>query len=215
MLFAGNIYNYAADQHLITPDTPQRPERVKGEIRKRMEEMLMRATTEDNLQVVIVRSPDFYGPHAVETNFDLAMMARLKSKVLQYPGPLDIGHSWAYLPDLGRAYVKVAEVRDTLPKFENFQFAGHFATGHQMVAEIQKSLPGKHKVKQVPWWLLRLIGIFVPVVREVVKMNYLWWSPHRLKDDKLEAILGPDFGTPFAEAVALTTRSYLPTGGTT
>jgi len=210
MLFAGNIYNYAADQHLITPDTPQRPEKDKGEIRKRMEEMLMRATTEDNLQVVILRSPDFYGPHAVETNFDLAILSRLKSKTLLYPGPLDVGHSWAYLPDLGHAYVKVAEVRDTLPSFENFQFAGHFATGHQMIAEIQKQLPETYKVKQLPWWLLRIIGVFVPVVREVVKMNYLWWAPHRLQDDKLDAILGPDFGTPFEEAVALTTRSYLP-----
>lgn len=210
MLFAGNIYNYAADQHLITPDTPQRPEKDKGKIRKRMEEMMMRVTTEYNLQVVIIRSPDFYGPHAVETNFDLAMMSRLKAKTLIYPGPLDIGHSWAYLPDLGEAYVKVAEVRDTLPKFENFQFAGHFATGHQMIAEIQKQLPETYKVKQLPWRLLRIIGVFVPVVREVVKMNYLWFEPHQLQDEKLDAILGPDFGTSFEEAVAKTTRSYLP-----
>jgi nucleoside-diphosphate-sugar epimerase len=210
MLFPGNVYNYAASQLLITPDTPQNPEKDKGRIRKRMEQMLMRAATEDNLQIIIIRSADFYGPGAKESNFDLAMMARQKAKVLQYPGRLEIGHSWAYLPDLGRAYVKVAEARGNLPQFENFQFEGHFATGHQMVAAIQTALPEKFRVTMVPWGLLRLIGLFVPVVREVVKMNYLWSAPHRLEDKKFRALLGPDFNTPFEDAVAKTTRSYLP-----
>lgn len=210
MLFPGNIYNYSAKQHLITPDTPQQPEKDKGRIRVRMEEMLARATTEDNLQVIIIRSADFYAPHAVETNFDLAMLARLKSKILQYPGKLEVGHSWAYLPDLGRAYVKIAEARAELPRFENFQFRGHYATGHEMIAAIQAVLPQRLKVKLVPWWLLRIIGTFVPVLRAVVEMNYLWAEPHRLEDKKLEALLGPNFETPFEQAVASTVRSYLP-----
>lgn len=210
MLFPGNVYNYGAKQHLITPDTPFNPEKDKGRIRVRMEEMLARASVEDNLQVVVIRSADFYAPNAHETNFDLAIMARLKSKILQYPGKLEIGHSWAYLPDLGRAYVKIAEARGDLPQFESFQFRGHYATGHEMIAAIQVVLPERFKVKMVPWWLLRIIGVFVPILRAVIEMKYLWDEPHRLQDKKLEALLGAGFETPFEEAVATTVRSYMP-----
>lgn len=209
LMFPGNIYNFAAEQVVLTPDTPFRPEKDKGEIRVRMEKMLERAS-EKGMQVIILRTADFYAPFATQSNFDLALMARIKSDVLQYPGRLDVGHSWAYLPDVGRAYVRLADVRRSLGRFERFHFQGHFASGHEMVAAVQQALPRRAKVTTVPWGLLRVIGLFVPVVREVVKMNYLWGVPHQLKDERLRAILGPDFDTPFEEAVMRTTRSYLP-----
>lgn len=209
LMFPGNIYNFSADQIVLTPDTPFRPARDKGEIRVRMEEQLQ-AASHDGLQVIILRLADFYAPGASQTNFDLAMMARIKSNVLQYPGKLDVGHSWAYLPDVGRAMVKLADVRRSLGSFERFHFPGHYAIGHQMVAAIQSALPQKAKVTIVPWGMLKIIGVFMPLVREVIKMNYLWDVPHRLEDTRLTKILGPDFDTPFEEAVMRTTRSYLP-----
>lgn len=211
LMFPGNIYNFAADQIVLTPGTPFRPAREKGEIRVRMEQQL-EAASRDGLQVIILRLADFFAPSGYQTNFDLAMMARIKSNVLQYPGRLDLGHSWAYLPDVGRAAVKLADNRRSLGRFERFHYPGHHATGHQMVAAIQKALPRPAKVTLVPWGMLKMIGLFVPIIREVIKMNYLWSVPHRLEDKRLSEILGPDFDTPFEEAVMRTTRSYLPAG---
>lgn len=210
LLFPGNIYNYAADQHMITPDTPQHPEKDKGEIRKRMEGMLAQASNDDNIQVIILRLADFFAPGAEGTVFDLMMMSRLKSGILQYPGELSTGHSWAYLPDVGRALVKIAEARKSLPRFENLHYQGHFASGHQMIGAIQDVLPKPAKVKKVPMDLLKVIGWFVPIVREVVIMSYLWDEPHQLRDPKLAALLGADFDTPFRDAVHKTALSYLP-----
>ncbi len=209
LMFPGNIYNFSADQVVLKPDTPFRPEKDKGEIRVRMEKQL-EAASRDGLQVIILRTADFYAPGATQSNFDLALMARIKSNMLQYPGKFDVGHSWAYLPDVGRAYVKLADVRRSLGRFERFHFRGHYATGHELVEAIQQALPQRAKVTLVPWGLLRVLGLFVPVIREVIKMNYLWAVPHRLEDRRLDEILGPDFDTPFEEAVMRTTRSYLP-----
>jgi len=210
IIFAGNIYNYSARDHLLTPETPHRPEKDKGQIRERIEAMMAAAAERGDFRLIILRAPDFYGPGATGTMFDLAMLSRLKSGVIQYPGPLDLGHSWGYLPDLARVYVVLAERAETFGPVAEFLYSGHYATGREMVAAIQAALPMKTRVTGVPWGLMRVIGLFVPVVREVIKMNYLWHTPHRLEDDRLKAILGPDFGTPFAEAVAKTTRSYLP-----
>ncbi len=209
LMFPGNMYNWSARQHVIRPDTPQHPEKEKGRIRKRMEEQLREASERGDVRVIILRMADFFGPHAVQSNFDLMLMARIKSNILQYNGDLSNRHSWAYLPDVGRAFVRLAEKRSDFGSFENFHFAGYFVTGHEMIGAIQKVLPKRARVKQIPLNLMRFIGIFVPILRAVMEMNYLWEEPHRLEDPRLEAILGEGFATPFEEAVARTATSYL------
>lgn len=210
MLYVGNIYNYGADVTELTPDTPQIPAQDKGAIRVRIEKMLRDAAARGDFRLHIVRAPDFYGPGASETYFDLAILSRLKSGIILYPGTLSKGHSWAYLPDLGRAFVKVAEAGDSLGQYENFHFAGHFASGTRMIELVRKELPQEMKVKIMPWGMMRVLGLFMPVMRELVKMRYLWEVPHRLVDPRLDTILGADFGTPIEEAVRLTVQSYLP-----
>jgi len=209
LMFPGNIYNYAAKQHVIEPDTKQNPHGDKGEIRKRMELQLL-AASKEGLQVLIVRMGDFFAPNADGTMLDLMIMQRVKSNVLQYGGDLATYHSWAYLPDAAKAFVKIAEARKDLPSYKNLHFSGHFVTGSQMIDGIKEVMPKLAKTASVPWGIMKLIGLFSPVLREVVKMRYLWDEPHRLQDKELDALLGKNFGTPFKEAVALSARSYLP-----
>ncbi|MCF6326244.1 MAG: NAD-dependent epimerase/dehydratase family protein [Devosiaceae bacterium] len=209
LIFPGNVYNYAAKQHLIEPDTKQNPHGDKGEIRKRMEQQLL-AASKDGLQVLIVRMGDFFAANADGTMLDLMVMQRAKSNVLQYGGDLSLHHSWAYLPDAAKVFVKIAEARQNLSAFQSLHFSGHFVTGTQMIDAIQEVMPKRAKVVCVPWGMMKFIGLFSPVLREVVKMRYLWDEPHQLQDKELDALLGENFGTPFKEAVALSARSYLP-----
>ena len=209
LLFPGNIYNFAENTHVLTPDTPQHPARDKGEIRIRLEKMMEQAS-QTGLQVIILRAPDFFGPGATGTTFDLVMLRNFARGELLYPGDPAIGHSWAYLPDLGRAFVRLADERKTLAQFDRLHFAGHFLTGNELKSAAERALGHPLALKKVNWLPYRLIGLVVPILREVLKMNYLWDNPHRLADPRLDALLGPDFLTPFDEALARTLRSYLP-----
>jgi len=206
MVYPGNIYNFAASLREVTPDAPQQPERPRGEIRVRCEKMLKDAAVRGDMQAIILRAGDFYAPNLSGDWFDQGILAT-KGKIAA-PSALDIGHSWAYLPDLGRAFEKLAWHRKELGRFENFHFAGHFVTSGELVAAIQKAAPAPQKVAALPWGLLRLIGLFNPVMREVHKMHYLWQNPMRLMDTRLDAILGPDFNTPYDEAMAATVKPF-------
>ena len=124
-------------------------------------------------------------------------------------GKPDTGHAWAYLPDLGRAFEKLAWPRAELGRFETFHFAGNFVTGAELAAAIRKASPTPLKVTAFPWPLLRIIGLVNPLMREIFKMRYLWQNPMRLSDPRLDAILGPDFGTPFDVAIAETVKPLL------
>lgn len=210
LLYPGNIYNFAAETHVLGPETPEHPARDKGEIRVRLERMLKEATADGSVQAIVLRAPDFFGPGATGTAFDLFMLKNIEKGQLLYPGDPAIGHSWAYLPDLARAFVRVAEARGTLAPFDRLHFSGLFATGHELRATMERALGHRVVLKRVNWLPYRALALAVPILREVIKMNYLWENPHRLVDPRLDALLGPNFLTPFEEAMTRTVRSYLP-----
>ena len=156
------------------PDAAQHPARPRGEIRVRCEAMLKQAAARGDMQVIIVRAGDltFRAGQAHGDWFEQGILAQ-KGKV-SAPAALDMRHSWAYLPDYARAFEKLAWHRDELAAFENFHFAGHFATSGELVAAVQKAAPAPLKVTGFPWMLLPAIGLFNPVMREISKMHYLW-----------------------------------------
>lgn len=213
LMFPGNIYNYAAEQHLILPNSPQNPHGEKGKIRVAMEEQLRHAVHKDGTKIINIRMPDFFGPNGINSMFYLGLLGEIKKSKLQYPGDLSLGHSWAYLPDVGRAFVKVAEAREGMGDFENFHYQGHFVTGHQMIAAIQDVLPVRAKVTKMPWGIMGFLGLFIGMLREVVAMRYLWDNPHKLQDPRLDAILGEDFKTPFEQTIAISVPTFLPDDG--
>jgi nucleoside-diphosphate-sugar epimerase len=208
MMYPGNVYNYAATDRRMSPDMAQQPQTPRGAIRVRQEAMLAAASKAGKFQTIIIRAGDFYAPGNVGDWFDQAMLMDAKKGKVYYMADLDVGHAWAYLPDLGRAFVKVAEQRQSFGAFETFHFAGHFESHGAMLAAIQAAAPVPLKAAQLPWIVLQAMGLAMPMMREIVKMRYLWNNPMELVDPRLEAILGKDFGTPFAEAVAAATAPF-------
>ena len=73
---------------------------------------------------------------------------------------------------------------------------------------MQKASPEPLKVTGFPWPMMGVIGLFNPLMREIGKMRYLWQNPMRLADPRLDAILGPDFTTPYDEAIATTVAPF-------
>jgi nucleoside-diphosphate-sugar epimerase len=208
VLFPGNIYNFAASDRELTPELAQRPEKPRGAIRVRVEQMFADAAARGDIQAIILRAGDFYGPGAEMDWFDQAVMTGAKKGKVQVMGTAGVGHSWAYLPDVGRAFEALASLRQNLGAFERFHFAGHHVTPEQMGAAIAKAAPIPVKVSRFPLLLIKLIGLVDPVMREVGKMTYIWRNPMELKDSRLDELLGPDFGTPFETAVAATVRPF-------
>lgn len=208
MLFPGNIYNYAPGNPVLTPDLPQVPPTPRGEIRKRVETMLRQAASAGRMQVIILRAGDFFGPESSGDWFDQVILREAGKGRAAIPGKPGTGHSWAYLPDLARAFEKLAWHRAELDAFENFHFAGHYVTPEQLGAAITAAAAVPLKVSRFPWVILSLLGLADPVLRSVAKMGYLWQHPIALRDPRLDAILGPDFGTSFDVAMAETVRPY-------
>lgn len=204
LLFPGTIYNYRADDRVVSPDLRQSGEKARGGIRIRLEDMIRAAAEAGDIQAIIIRAGDFFGPGNRDEWFGQAMLMDEKKGRLYHMADLKLRHSWAYLPDLGRAFAKVAEQRKSLSAFENFHFAGHWVSHGQIMAAAQAGLGRKMKVASLPWWMLRAMGLVNPVMRDICEMRYLWNNEMELVDPRLDSLLGQGFTTPFEAAVAAT-----------
>lgn len=209
LLFPGTIYNYRAGDRTISPATRQSAEAPRGEIRIRLETLLREASAVGKFQTIILRGGDFFGPGNRGEWFEAAMMMDIARGKLYHMGDLKLRHSWAYLPDLARAFTVLAEKRGSLGIFENLHFAGHWVSHGQMMGAIQTALPGKVAVSPLQWWMIGAVGLFNPIMRDIYRMRYLWLNEMELVDPRLDGILGADFGTPFEEAVAATVEELM------
>jgi nucleoside-diphosphate-sugar epimerase len=201
-LFIGNVYNYG---HAIPvnagPETRQVAETRKGKIRIEMEEMFEDEARRNGVKTVILRAGDFYGTSGTGSWFDLFMIKGVDKGTFTWPGRSDIPHAFAYLPDLGNAFVALAEKMDTLPVFDVFTFEGHTLSGNAFKRCVEKATGRKMKLGAAPWWMFRLISPFYGMAREVLEMRYLWNTAHSLGSEKLRALVGDLYVTPADVAI--------------
>ena len=74
-----------------------------------------------------------------------------------------------------------------------------------MTDAIRKALAAPDlPIRRLPWSMMQLAAPFVPLMRELVEMKYLWKRPTRLGNGRLEGLIGPEPRTPLDEAVHTT-----------
>jgi nucleoside-diphosphate-sugar epimerase len=209
-LLPGNVYNYGYDVGLaMREDAQQVPSTPKARIRIDMETLFRRAAEERGVRTVVLRAGDFYGGTRPGAWLDGMILSKLAKDVIIWPGPMDLPHAFAYLPDLGRAFVQLAERREALPAFDTFHFEGHTLTGEAFKAATEEAVGRGLSRRGVPWILLRAGGIFMPMLRELSVMSYLWRMPHGLDGTKLRDLLGE---VPTTEPVEAIRRSVADLG---
>jgi nucleoside-diphosphate-sugar epimerase len=205
LMFPGNVYNYGRGMPPVLDETtPMEPTARKGRIRVEIEQR-MREASDRGVRTIILRAGDFFGSGRGSW-FDLVLADKLKQGIVTYPGPLELVHEWAYVPDLVTAMVRLAAVRDKLGAFETFGFPGHAVSGRDFIAAIAKATGRGVKVKRMTWWLIHALSPIVPLPREISEMAYLWQVPHQIAGDKLKAAIGEVPHTPLDVAVARALR---------
>ena len=219
-MLPGNVYNYGVPMSpLLLEDSPQRPTSRKGKLRFDLEaEMASGARASTGPRSIVIRAGDFFGAGR-GTWLDLAIVKSLAKGKLTYPGPLNVVHPWAYLPDLANTFVAVANRlvsasanREDLPPFLRFHFAGRSLNGTELLQCIERAArqlgiapADGFKYGGMPWGAIRAGGLFVPMWREVAEMQYLWDQPHKLDDRALKKFIGDipntDFNAAMCEAL--------------
>ncbi|HGG05102.1 MAG TPA: epimerase [Aliiroseovarius sp.] len=188
VIIPGNVYVFGKDApQNFSADTPHHARNPLGRVRINMEEAFRRS----GVQTIILRAGDFLDIQASGNWFDLVLTKKIDKGIFTYPAPLNQPHAWAYLPDLARVAVELAEMRADLGRFEDIPFAGYTLTGQQLHQLVEQASGRGIRVKRMRWLPLYLAAPFWRMGRHLLEMKYLWSKPHRLDGTRLKALL-PD-----------------------
>jgi len=207
LVFPGTVYNFGPETlPLVAESAPQRPKTRKGAIRVQMEQRLAQAAKE-GVPVLIVRAGDFFGAAGQNNWFSQGLVRPGKPlRWLLYPGKRDVGHAWAYLPDLAETIARLLDREAELGSFECFHFDGHWFERGVEIAEATRRVAGapRARIWGFPWLAVYLLSPFVETFREMIEMRYLWRSALRLDNSRLRAFLGQEPHTPLDQALRTT-----------
>ena len=207
ILLPATIYNFGANSaRILKENSPQIPTTRKGQVRVEMELKLQKASLY-GVRSIVVRAGDFFGPGAGNSWLTRGMIrASGRVRSVYNPGPPEVGHSWAYLPDLAETMARMIESERPLSAYEVFHFRGHWLErGVEMAQSVcRASAISDRRIKPFPWWAVKLAAPFVNAFHEMLEMRYLWQIPLELDNSKLRAFIGAEAHTPLEDALAAT-----------
>ncbi|MDV4146164.1 NAD-dependent epimerase/dehydratase family protein [Shimia sp. FJ5] len=202
VIIPANVYVYGdGSPSILMAETPHNATNPLGRIRIEME----RAYRESGIPVLFLRAGDFIDTEPSGNWFDQIMVKSLHNGKLTYPGKAGIPHAWAYLPDLARAAVLLAEKPDFPSGAEEVLFPGYQLSGEDIASNLEAITERPIRVHQMNWLPIQLAAPFWKMGKCLAEMRYLWNMPHQLDGSRFDTLL-PDFkATPIQEALSRAT----------
>jgi len=208
LIFFDNVYMYGRVKGFMTEQTPYHPCSKKGEIRAAVAATLANEWKEGTLTAMIARAADFYGPDA-KNGIPNAMVFEPMS---QGKKPLclvndALPHSYTYVPDAAQALLTLAESESAWNQTWHLPTRPNPPNGRDFITAASHAMhrPAAYRVLSRP--MVKIGGLFNPVVREVYEMLYQNDAPYLFDSSKYAHAFGFP-GTPYPEGIQATAASY-------
>ncbi|MGA9120364.1 MAG: NAD-dependent epimerase/dehydratase family protein [Bacteroidota bacterium] len=214
LVFFDNVYMYDPN-HLndMTEETPVKPSSRKGEIRAEVARMIMSEVQNGTLTALIARSADFYGPGIQSTSVlgETVIKPLGRGKKAIWMSSVEYRHSYTYTPDAGKATALLGNTQDAYNQVWHLPTSANPFTGKEWIEAIANELGVKPGYHVVPKFLLRMIGVFVPIMGELVEMVYQYDRDYVFKSTKFEKRFDVK-PTPYVEGIRETIKAdFTPT----
>ena len=187
LVFFDNVYSYGLVKGVMTEETPFNPCSKKGEVRAKIATMLLDEVKAGNINGMIVRGADFYGPEVLLSLTHSTVTQRLKAN----QGPQWIGdpkkiHTFTYTPDAGKSVAMLGNTASAFNQTWHALTSKERITGEQYVRMACEIKGRSYKIQALPKFGVRLVSLFVPVMREFVEMMYQYENDYIFDSTKFE-----------------------------
>lgn len=190
-IFFDNVYMYGRVNGAMTEETAYNPISVKGEIRAKIATQLMEEVKAGNIKASIARAADFYGAtDSGNSFFDMMVLDKLsKKQTPQWLGNPDTLHSFTYVPDAAKGMFLLGQNQEsdnqiwhlpTAPALKGIEFIN-------LAADIFQTKP---KYTRINKFMLQLIGIFNPLIKNTIEMYYQYQYDYNFNSSKFEKAFG-------------------------
>jgi len=188
LIFFDNVYMYGPPPLSMpfTEDNEQKPVTKKGKARKETADLLLAAMRKGEVQGVIGRSADFYGPYAVNSPFYIVFLENiLKNKNPQWLGKPNVRHTYAFTKDNARALLELALDESCYGQVWHLPVGKPVAIEEIMML-INRYFHSEYKISYMPRALLNIMGLFIPILKEAKEMIYQFDDPYVVSFEKFK-----------------------------
>jgi nucleoside-diphosphate-sugar epimerase len=181
-----SLYMYGAPDGAMTEHSPVRPNSRKGVLRAELAELRLSALRRGDVHVTLGLASDFFGPCLAASWWSDRFFNRvLAGKRGECLGDPDALHSYSYADDVASALVTLGEAEDTDGVWHVPTVPAE--TTRQLAARLGAALGKPITMAQMSPLLLRAIGVFAPLMRELPELRYQWQMPFVIDDRKFRA----------------------------
>ncbi len=174
LVFFDNVYMYDLKEigHMTESSAINPPSR-KGAVRKQIAQMLMEEVRAGRLMALIARSADFYGP-GNEKSFITEVIYKnlIKGKRANWFIDVNKKHSFTFTPDAAKATALLGNTADAYNQVWHLPTDKNTLTGHEMACLFAKELNVPCRVSAMPMFLIKILGLFIPILKEMPEMMY-------------------------------------------
>ncbi|PXX31790.1 NAD-dependent epimerase/dehydratase family protein [Arenibacter sp. ARW7G5Y1] len=203
LVFFDNIYMYDANfLDGMNEETPINPPSKKGKIRTEVAAMIMDKVKEGRLEALIARSADFYGPSIKYSSMLTEMVFKPLSngKKANWLSSVNFKHSFTYTPDAGRATALLGNSAKAYNQVWHLPTAKNPYTGREWITIIASEMGIKPRFQVASRLMLKIMGLFVSLMRELPEMMYQYDRDYVFNSDKFDRHF--DFRTtPYLEGI--------------
>jgi nucleoside-diphosphate-sugar epimerase len=203
-----NLYMYGEpDGKPLTEDTPHRPTTRKGKIRAHMSEDLFEAHDKGKVRATSGRAADYFGPGAPLSSLgEQVFYPACQGKAATLLGKVDLPHSYTFVPDIGKALVILGEKEEALGQTWHIP-SPETMTTREVINLIYQNSGYSPKIRTVPSFLVKLLGLFNSTFREIGEMVYEYEKPFVMDDSKFKQTFGMN-PVPMEQAIKETVEWY-------
>ncbi|MBK7780758.1 MAG: NAD-dependent epimerase/dehydratase family protein [Ardenticatenia bacterium] len=205
-----NLYGYGPVDVPMTENLPLAATGTKAQVRVRMWQDAKAANDAGRIRATEVRGSDYICAGSASQFGDRGMPRILKGKSAQLLGDIDQPHTWTAPVDVARTLITVAS--DPRGWGRAWHVPSNAPKSARQVVDDLASAAGVGPIKSsaVPGFLMSVMGVFQPVIRELKETDYQRERPYILDDSAARTTFGLQ-QTPWAEIVDGLVAAYRPT----
>ncbi len=190
LVFFDNIYMYNPHYlHGMTEETPINPPSKKGQIRAQILEMLLNEIKSGQIEALIARAADFIGSKNSLFN-EMVFKNFKKGKTASWLADANKIHNFTFTPDAAFATALLGNSPDAFGQTWHLPSDKSPLTGRNWVELFAKEMKAKNKISVMPVWMLGILGIFIPILKEFIEMAYQYDRDYLFDSSKFEKRFG-------------------------
>ena len=171
LVFFDNTYMYPQDDRILTENIAFAPLGRKGRVRREMAEMVLKEIQSGELEAVICRAPEFYGPAKTQSITNTLIFNNIKEgKTLKVPLSDKKKRSLIWTPDASRATALIGNTPDAFGQTWHLPVDKSHPTYREFIRTASGIYGKDLKYSVVPKFVFSIGALFNKKMKELLEL---------------------------------------------